>query len=527
MARSADDFRLRFAALSQAAVGVVQVRTREPYRAADALLDHAIAEGMDLRVWSVASGWQSHGADDPGDGAAEPAAALRVAMAASSDALFAMVHPHRLLARDPVAVQLVKEAARTFPLDGRRLILLTPPSADLPDEIRDDVAVLDLALPSAEERRDAYDGLVAPLGLKAPRFDDAAIERLLAAGAGMTMSEFEVAVSRALVALRDMLPDADPDAFVALVTAVKVESVRRSEVLEIVPTDAVGEVGGLGALKAWLSKRARCFGPEARAYGIEPPKGMALVGPPGTGKSASARAAARMLGLPLVRFDLSRVFASLVGQSEQRLRDALLLVEAIAPCVLFVDEVDKLFDQRSAGGDSGVGRRVLGAFLGWLQDTRAAVFTVFTANRVDGLPAELLRRGRVDEVFSVTLPHPAERLEILRIHLARRGRDPDAVARLDLAVMASDGFAPAEIEAAVKDALIEAFTTGRDVDGALVAEVLRGMVPLSISFADQVTAMRRWAELNARPASLPLNLELHNLEIIPEPHRIPITRFRD
>jgi SpoVK/Ycf46/Vps4 family AAA+-type ATPase len=321
----------------------------------------------------------------------------------------------------------------------------------------------------------------------------------------MTAHEFENAVSRALITLRNDLPNVSIDAFCDVVLGLKTEVVKRSEVLEVMPTDNIANIGGLENLKLWIRKRARCFSQEARDYGVETPKGIALIGPPGTGKTAASKAIGSVLGLPLVRFDVGRIFNSLVGESESRVRAALKMVEALAPCVLMIDEADKAFAGQArggGGGDSGVGMRVLGALLTWMQETKSPVFMVVTANRTQNLPSEFLRRGRLDEVFSVTVPHEGERLEVLRIHLRKRGHNPEGVDNLAAAAERSAGYVSAEIEAAVKDALIEAFTNDVPLTGDLIAAQFGNMVPLSEAFKEDFETMQQWAEQNARPASL-------------------------
>jgi len=246
------------------------------------------------------------------------------------------------------------------------------------------------------------------------------------------------------------------------------------------------------------------FTDEAMEFGITPPRGITLVGPPGTGKSLVAKATAHMLGLPLIRFDVSRIFQSLVGSSEAKVRATLKLVDAMAPCVLFMDELDKVFGGTVSGlqGDSGVGQRVLGSILTWLQEGDAPVFVVATANRVEYLPPEMMRRGRMDEVFSVQTPSEVERMEILRIHARKRGHDPDEIEDLDVAVAASNGYVGAELEAAVADALVAAFASeDKTLTGQLIAQELSDLKPLSQAFPEQFQDMAEWAHNNARPAN--------------------------
>lgn len=515
--RNAQDFRRNLAILSQAAIGVVLVRTREPFRAIETIRDFAFAEETDFKVWTISGGWATYDRRNPTqeptlDNLIDPLAALKAVNGINgsqgfNNGVYVMMYPHKPLGQNIVMLQVLKEYCRIFSENRKRLVLVTPPGWELPQELEDDVVILDFDAPAYAELQESYTKLMnAVPQAKRPRFTDAHIDRILAAGAGMTAHEFENAVSRALITLRTRLPNVAIDEFADIVMKVKTEVVKRSEILEIMEADRIENIGGLENLKQWVLKRARCFGQEARDFGVEPPKGIALIGPPGTGKSASAKAIASVLGLPLIKFDVSRVFNSLVGQSEARVRAALKLVDSMAPCVLMIDEADKAFAGQAGGGgggDSGVGMRVLGAILTWMQETKSPVFMVVTANRTSGLPSEFLRRGRLDEIFSVTVPHQIERAEILKIHLRKRGQNPDTITGLDAAVERSEGYVPAEIEAAVKDAIIEAFTAGEPVTGALIAQQLEYMVPLSVAFAAQFEEMRTWAEQNARPASLP------------------------
>ena len=513
-ARNADEFRNAFRILTAASIGVVLCRTREPYRAIDTLREFAHADKVNFKSWTIASGWANYDkADIAADptympGSNEPVMALRAIMPTDGAdtfgaGIFVMMNPHKPISQNIVMVQIIKDYARAFPETRKRLIIITPPGWSLPQELEDDVIILDFDPPAYAELVDAYNRVLTALPAdKRPRFSNENVQRIIAAGTGMTAHEFESAVARAGITLRAKLPDVTVDEFSSLILGVKTEVVRRSEVLEVMSAGSIENIGGLENLKLWIRKRAGCFSQEARDFGVDAIKGIALIGPPGTGKTASAKAIASVLGLPLLKFDVSRIFNSLVGESEARVRNALKLVDSMAPCVLLMDEVDKAF-QRSSGGDSGVGQRVLGAVLTWMQETKAAVFTVVTANRVDNLPSEFLRRGRLDEVFSVTVPHADERRAILDIHLRLRKQDPEAIEGMGDAVAGSEGFVAAELEAAVKDAVIEAYSTGVPVTGGLIAQQIANMVPISEAFKADFEAMQSWAEKNARPASLP------------------------
>jgi SpoVK/Ycf46/Vps4 family AAA+-type ATPase len=262
----------------------------------------------------------------------------------------------------------------------------------------------------------------------------------------------------------------------------------------------MADIADLAGLKAWLAKRRAIVADPAGAdaFGLSFPKGILLVGVPGAGKSLCAKAVAMDWTLPLLKLDPGRLYNKYVGESERNFRRACQVAERLAPCVLFIDELEKAF--ASGDEDGGLSQRVLGSFLSWLQDRRAPVFTVATANDVSRLPPEFLRKGRFDEVFFVDLPDEPSRAEIFRIHLARRGRDPAA---LDLAALAAaaDGFSGAEIEQAVVAALYTAFSGAGAVDTALLLRELGGTAPLSRTAAEKVAALRAWADGRAVPAN--------------------------
>jgi SpoVK/Ycf46/Vps4 family AAA+-type ATPase len=402
---------------------------------------------------------------------------------------------------NPVTIQIIKEYCRLFTQNEKRLIILAPMGYTLPQELEEDVVILDFDSPSHAELAEEYEVIMEGFNDKRPKFNADTKNKILAAAAGMSQHEFATSISRAVVTHRKLLPNVNPDLIINEVMKAKIEVVKRSEVLEVMSSDNMSNVGGLEELKDWLRRRARCFGEAAAKAGIDTPKGIALIGPPGTGKSLCAKATASLLGLPLIKFDISRVFQSLVGQSEERVRAALKMLDAMAPCVVMLDEVDKAF-QTGSGGDSGVSQRILGLILTHMQETTSPIFWVASANRVDNLPSEFLRRGRLDEVFAVSVPEEDERLDILKIHLRKRGYNPDDIKDLEVAAGASsDGYVPAELEAAVKDALIDAYTDKVPVTGALIAKQLGNMKPLSIAFKADFDKMTEWADNNARPAS--------------------------
>jgi SpoVK/Ycf46/Vps4 family AAA+-type ATPase len=321
------------------------------------------------------------------------------------------------------------------------------------------------------------------------RLPDADLDRLVERLRGFTAFEAERAVTRAIV--QDRTLDAGD---IDTIIEIKKELLRKDGVLEYVaPEENLAEVGGFENLKGWLGKRAKAFAPEARQYGIEWPRGILLLGVQGGGKTLVARAVAKEWGLPLLKLEATRLYDKYIGETEKNLERALQTAEHMAPCVLMIDELEKgLSYSAGADSDAGLSKRVFGRLLGWLQDRKAPVFVVATSNNINELPPELTRKGRFDEIFFVDLPTPAERREIFAVHLRKRKRNP-ALFDLDALAAASEGFTGAEIEQAVVSALYTAFSKGMEVTSAIIAAELSATRPLSVTRAEEVTALRDWA----------------------------------
>jgi SpoVK/Ycf46/Vps4 family AAA+-type ATPase len=320
-------------------------------------------------------------------------------------------------------------------------------------------------------------------------------ESALQSALGLTTTEAENAFALSVVETKGI--DAK------IVAREKARTLKKNGLVEVVEaTTALDDIGGLGLLKEWLTRRAGAFSESAKAYGLPAPKGLLIVGIPGTGKSLTAKATAGAFGLPLLRLDMGRVFGGIVGQSEANLRSVIQTAEAIAPSVLWVDEIEKgLSGSKSSGStDGGTSSRVFGSFLSWMQEKTKAVFVVATANDVSKLPPEFLRKGRFDEMFFVDLPDALERAQIWDIVIKGHGRRPTDYDTVVLA-RACEQFTGAEIEAVFIDAMHEAYAEGKEPGSKEILQAMTNTVPLAQLMDGQIAALRHWAKGRAREAA--------------------------
>ncbi len=400
---------------------------------------------------------------------------------------------------NPLTVRLIREVALQQREEGERftrLILIESPTTEIPLSLRGDVEVVSPVLPTVAELGEELDLFVEAQEIKLEGNGEV---RYAIAAACAGLSRHEAARLFALCWIEN--ESLDPG-WLRQAKARKVSD-RLGGALTF-ESPASADVGGLQNLKGWLGSRQAAFGSaKAKAFGLPEPKGLLMLGIPGCGKSLTAKQIARLWELPLMRLDVGKVFGSLVGQSESQMRAAIEAAEACAPCVLWVDEIEKGLAGSGGSGssDSGTGQRVFGTLLTWLQEKEAPVFVVATANKISNLPPELLRKGRFDEIFFVDLPSHSEREEIAQIHLDRRDRELTAKQVTKIATKA-DGFSGAEIEQAIVSGLFRAFSEGArklKVDDVLLE--LEGTTPISKTMAAEIDALKTWADGRARLAS--------------------------
>lgn len=393
-------------------------------------------------------------------------------------------------------VRYLRDAVATFK-GTHNVIILMSSVQKIPTELQTEIVVLEFPLPDLRELNVVLSKKLEESAGRQLSAD--AREKLLKAALGLTRDEADKVYRKAQV-VRGKLTEAEVD----VVLSEKKQLIRRNGILEYIEDDyTIDSVGGLEELKHWLHQRANAFSESARQYGLPQPKGMLILGVPGCGKSLIAKTTARLWGLPLLRLDMGRVYdGSTVGRSEANLRSALKTAESVSPAILFIDELDKAFagGAGSADSDGGTSSRIFGSFLTWMQEKTLPVFVMATANRIERLPGEFLRKGRFDEIFFVDLPTPEERSEIFQIHITKRQRNTD---RFDLTQLAnvSDGFSGAEIEQALISAMYEAFAQGREFTQLDIIAAVKATLPLSRTMSEQVAALRDWARQRARPAA--------------------------
>jgi ATP-dependent 26S proteasome regulatory subunit len=401
----------------------------------------------------------------------------------------------------PLIIRQLRDLVDPFPTKRQVLILLSP-VLKLPPELEKDLTIIDLDMPDERELLAVLNETVKRVQGN-PRVEinlsGDAKENIVRALTGLTHMEAENALYKVVV-IKSRLDAEDTD----LLLAEKEQIIRKSGMLEFYATpEKFGSVGGLENLKEWLRQRGQGFSEAARLFGLPNPRGLLLVGVPGCGKSLSAKAVAAEWHMPLIKFDLGKVFGGLVGQSEDNMRRALKMAEAVAPCILWIDEIEKgLSGTRGQSGDGGTATRVFGTLLTWMEENTKPVFTIATANDIDGLPPELLRKGRFDEVFFIDLPSPRERANILAIHLSKHNRDYKDF-DLGTLVQMTDGFSGAELEQVVVNSLYSAFSEGEHtevIDRHLVSGI-KSTIPLSISMGQRVAKLREEARTKWRLAS--------------------------
>ncbi|NJR49701.1 MAG: AAA family ATPase [Leptolyngbyaceae cyanobacterium CSU_1_3] len=475
-----------FSLLLRARYPVIYIPTREEERVEATIAQCAKQQGdRAVYIWDFVDGYQGN-PNDAGFGKRNPLQALEFVekLPASAPAIFVLRDFHRFL-EDVSISRKLRNLARSLKSQPKNLVLLSP-NLSIPDDLSEVLTVLEFPLPNPMEIKAEIERLLSATG---QRLAAKALDDLVRSCQGLSTERIRRVLARA-IALHGELQPEDVD----LILEEKRQTIRQTQILDFYPaTENISDIGGLDNLKEWLLLRGGSFSERARQYGLPHPRGLLLVGIQGTGKSLTAKAIAHHWHLPLLRLDVGRLFAGLVGESESRTRQMIQLSEALAPCILWIDEIDKAFSGLDSRGDAGTSSRVFGTFITWLAEKTSPVFVVATANNIQSLPAEMLRKGRFDEIFFVGLPAQEERRAIFAVHLTRLR--PHNLKQYDLDRLAYEtpDFSGAEIEQTLTEAMHLGFSQNRDFTTDDVLEAASQIVPLARTAKEQIEFLQEWA----------------------------------
>ncbi len=450
----------------------------------------------ELFTWNSVAGFRKvgSGSNPLEEGRMDPLTALQRIEGYRGDAIFVLEDFHAFF-EQPVVVRMLRNMLFSL-RSTRKTVVLLSPFFKLPPEVRDDVAQVFLPLPDSDALRKLLHEICESRDVKVDLSRDSE-EKLVKSALGLTENQARGVFVKSI--LKHQVLD---QSAIHLVLTEKQRIIRKDEVLEFFPArERIADIGGLDNLKEWLKKRDKAFSDRAKDYGLPNPKGILIIGIQGTGKSLTAKATSALWRLPLLRMDMGKVFGSLVGESEERMRKALLLAETISPCILWIDEIEKAFASTTSAGDSGTSARVFGTFLTWMQEKEKPVFVIATGNDVSNLPPELMRKGRFDEIFFVDLPSYEERVEILRVHL---GKVRPVIRQYEVPVLAgeTEGFSGAEVEQAIINAMYNAFDDGeREFTTEDILRGIREVIPISKLMAERIEKLREWAAERTRRAN--------------------------
>lgn len=488
-------FNAEFELLLRARYPLIYIPTREEERVEVAIAQAAKRLGnRAVYIWDFVDGYQGN-PNDQAFGRRNPLQALEFVEKIPHDgaAIFILRDFHRFLEDISVARKL-KNLSRNLKSQPKNIIIISPEVA-VPPDLTEVLTVLEFPLPDVAEIKSEIQRLLAAT---AQSLNDKILDELVRSCQGLSLERIRRVLARAIATHGQIQPED-----VELVLEEKRQSIRQTQILEFYPaTERISDIGGLDNLKDWLLRRGGAFSQQARQYGLPHPRGLLLVGIQGTGKSLTAKAIAHHWHLPLLRLDVGRLFGGLVGESESRTRQMIQLAEALAPCILWIDEIDKAFSGFDAKGDSGTTSRVFGTFITWLAEKRSPVFVVATANNIQTLPPEMLRKGRFDEIFFVGLPSQDERYAIFELHLARLR--PHNLKNYDLERLAYEtpDFSGAEIEQTLIEAMHIGFSQNRDFTTDDILESASQIIPLARTAQEQIQFLTNWAAAGkARMAS--------------------------
>jgi ATPase family associated with various cellular activities (AAA) len=479
-------FREEFALLLRARYPLVYIPTYEEERAEGAIREEARIQGnRAVYTWDFVDGYQGN-PNDAGFGRRNPLQALEFVekLPAAAPAVFILRDFHRFL-EDVSVSRKLRNLARVLKSQPKNIVLLSPRIVTT-EELGEVLTILEFPLPTAAEIKLEVERLLAATG---QTLVAKIVDELVRSCQGLSIERIRRVLARAIASHGEIQPED-----VELVLEEKRQTIRQTQILDFYPaTEKISDIGGLDNLKDWLLRRGGAFSERARAYGLPHPRGLMLVGIQGTGKSLTAKAIAHHWHLPLLRLDVGRLFGGLVGESESRTRQMIQVAEALAPCILWIDEIDKAFAGLGAKGDAGTTSRVFGTFITWQAEKTSPVFVVATANDIQALPPEMLRKGRFDEIFFVGLPSQEERKAIFTVHLSRLRSHNLKSYDLDRLAYETPDFSGAEIEQTIVEAMHIGFSQNRDFTTDDILEAASQIIPLARTAQEQIQFLQDWA----------------------------------
>ena len=481
-----NQFNQEFALLLRACYPLIYIPSQEEERVEKSITTVAKELGnRQVYIWDFVDGYQ----DNPNNanlGRRNPLQALEFIekLPSGIGGIFILRDFQRFLEDISISRKL-RNLSRTLKAQAKNIVVIDP-EINIPSELKEVFTIAEFPLPQAEEIKQEIQRLVAATR---QTIQEKFLDELVRSSQGLSLERIRRVLTRAIA--QNGKIEADD---VELILEEKKQSIRQTQILDYYPTqEQISDIGGLDNLKEWLLRRGGAFSESARAYGLPYPRGLLLVGIQGTGKSLTAKAIAHHWHLPLLRLDVGRLFSGLVGESESRTRQMIQLAEALSPCILWIDEIDKGFAGVDGRGDSGTTSRVFGTFITWLAEKQSPVFVVATANNIQNLPAEILRKGRFDEIFFVGLPSQEEREAIFNVHLSRLR--PHNLAHYDLKRLAYETpeFSGAEIEQTIIEAMHLAFSQNRDFNTDDILIAASQIIPLARTAKEQIEFLQSWA----------------------------------
>ena len=436
--------------------------------------------------WDFIDGYQGN-PNDTGFAAKSPLEALELVekLTPETASVFVLKDYDNFL-KDLSITRKLKNLSRTLKTQPKNLIIISS-EVNIPETLKEFITLIEFPLPTYDE---IYDELVRLMKSLKQEIPDDVLRKLTISCQGLSLERIRRVLSK-VIAKSGNINATSP----TLIIDEKKQIIQQTQLLEFSVTDKkISDVGGLDNFKEWLKLRSDAFSTAAKEYGLPYPKGLLLVGIQGTGKSLAAKTVASEWNLPLLRLDFGRLFASLVGQSESRVRKMIQITEALSPCVLWVDEIDKAFAGAQSSGDSGTTSRVLATFLTWLSEKTSPVFVVATANNIEWIPPEIIRKGRFDEVFFLSLPTKEERKEIFGVHLRKVRQTRLEEFELSLLSDLSKDFSGAEIEQVVIEAMRLGFSKGREFNNEDLLNSIQKLVPLARTKNKELDLLREWFE---------------------------------